>query len=187
VRQAAAFQTPGFAELLCEERRTAAADSAARAGHLATCAVAAAAAVPAGEAPRPRLEGYCRFHLGNAARVGGDLEEADRELAHAENLWTAGAGDDSGLLNEARVLHIQAALRREQRRLPEALALLDRALAIDGWGETPKLVMSKAKALEELGQHDDAIALLLEASAQLDGKPESRDLWVARQSRLVNL
>jgi transcriptional regulator with XRE-family HTH domain/tetratricopeptide (TPR) repeat protein len=187
VREAAAFQTPGFAELLCEESRKAAADSAARARHLATCAVAAAAAVPADEAPRPRLEGYCRFHLGNASRVGGDLEEADRELAHAEKLWTAGAGDDSGLLNEARVLHIQAALRREQRRLPEALALLDRALAIDGWGETPKLLMSKAKALEELGRHDAAIALLLEAGAQFEGTSESRDLWVARQSRLVNL
>jgi hypothetical protein len=38
------------------------------------------------------------------------------------------------------VLHFEASLRREQRRVHEALALLDQALAIDRWGETPSHV-----------------------------------------------
>jgi tetratricopeptide (TPR) repeat protein len=188
VREAAEFQTAGFVELLCEESRRAAGDSAARAAHLAACAVAAAAAVPAaGEGWRRRLEGYGRTHLANAQRVGGDLKHADHELTRAEELWTAGAGDDPGLLNEARVLRLQPALRRDQRRLPEALALLERALAIDCWGETAKLLMSKAKAPEKLGQHEAAITLLLQAGARLDDQHPLRNLCVVGQGLLVNL
>jgi tetratricopeptide (TPR) repeat protein len=187
VREAAEFQTAGFVELLCEESRRAARDSAARASHLAACAVAAAVAVPAGEGWQKRLEGCARTHLANAKRVGGDLNQADQELSRAEQLWLAGAGDDPGLLNEARVLRLQAALRRDQRRLPEALALLERALEIDRWGETAKLLMSKAKALEELGQHAAAITLLLQAGSQLDDQHQPRDLCAVRQGLLVNL
>ncbi len=188
VREAAKFQTAGFAELLCEESRAAAGDSAARAAHLATCAVAAAAAVPGGEAWRQRLEGYCRFHLANADRVSGNLAGADQEFGRSQLLWSAGAGADPGLLNEARVLHLEAALRREQRRLPEALALIEGALEIDRWGETPGLLMSKAKALEELGQYKDAIVLLQGVDAQLVKKDTaSRTLFVLRAQLLVNL
>jgi hypothetical protein len=140
-REAAEFQTAGFAELLCEQSRNAAGESAARARHLAGCAVLVAAAVPGSEGSRSRLGGYARAHLSNAERVGGDLNQADRTLSGGKELWQAGAGDDPGLLNAARVLHLEASLRREQRRLGEALALLDQALAIDRWGETPSLLI----------------------------------------------
>jgi tetratricopeptide (TPR) repeat protein len=142
---------------------------------------------PGSEDLRLRAEGYCRFHLGNSDRVGGDLGRADQTFSRAEELWIAGADDDPGLLNEARVLHLKASLRRDQRRLPEALALLERALEIDRWGETPRLLMSTAKALEELGQHDAAIALLRRADAQLAGRRVPRDRCVVRQLLLLNL
>jgi tetratricopeptide (TPR) repeat protein len=85
------------------------------------------------------------------------------------------------------VLHLEASLRREQRRVHEALALLDQALAIDRWGETPSLLIGKARALDELGQHEAAIALLLRAESQLDRQREPRNLFVARHLLALNL
>jgi transcriptional regulator with XRE-family HTH domain len=186
-RLAAEFQTAGFVELLCEESRKAAADSAARALHLACCAAAAAPAVPGDEGWRSRLAGYAGAHRANALRVGGDLVSADRAFSRAGELWRAGAASDPGLLNAARVPHLEASLRREQRRLHEALALLDQALAIDRWGETPTLLLGKAKALEELGQHEAALALLPRAESQLDPEREPRNLFVARGLQVFNL
>lgn len=186
-REAAEFRTSGFVELLCEESRNAAGDSVARALHLAACATAAAAGAPGGKGWRARLEGYAGAHLANAVRVGGRLNDADQAFSRAAELWCAGADDDPGLLNEARVLHLEASLRRNQRRLREALALLDQALDLDRWGETPTLLMGKAKALEELGQHEAAIALLRQVESQIDREREPRSLFVVRAQLVGNL
>jgi transcriptional regulator with XRE-family HTH domain len=186
-RLAAEFHTAGFVELLCEESRNAAADSAARALHLASCAAAAASAVAGDEGWRSRLAGYAGVHRASALRVGGDLNSADRAFSRAGELWRAGSASDPGLLNAARVLHLEASLRRDQRRLREALALLDRALEIDRWGETLTLLMGKAKALEELGQHEAALALLPRAESQLDREREPRNLLVVQSLLVFNL
>jgi tetratricopeptide (TPR) repeat protein/transcriptional regulator with XRE-family HTH domain len=186
-RVAAEFQTSGFVELLCEKSRNAACDSAARALHLARCAVVAAATLPGSEGWCSRIKGYAGVHVASALRVGGDLTAADRTFSPARELWQAGAAEDPGLLNAARVLHLDASLRRDQRRLREALALLDEALVIDGWGETPTLLMSKAKVLEELGQYDSAIALLIRAASQLDREREPRNLFVVQSLLALNL
>jgi transcriptional regulator with XRE-family HTH domain len=170
VREAAEFQDAGLCELLCEESLRAAGDSAEAALRLAELAVLAAERVPGTPGWRRRCEGYAEFHMANARRVPGNLLAAEESLARAAELWQAGAADDPGLLNEARVLHLEASLRRAQRKLPEALALLDRALAADHWGETPSLLLGKAKALEELGDFAAAIALLRQAAPQIDGE-----------------
>ena len=186
-REAAEFHTAGFAELLCEESRNAAGDSAARALHLARCAVAVAASVPGSDAWRSRLQGYAEAHLANALRVGGDLRQADQAFDRARELWEAGVNDDHGLLNGARFLHLEASLRREQRRVREALALLDQALVLDRWGETPTLFTGKTRALEELGQHEEAVALLLRLDSQLDAASERRSRYVVRGQLVSNL
>jgi tetratricopeptide (TPR) repeat protein/DNA-binding XRE family transcriptional regulator len=186
-RVAAEFHTAGFVELLCEQSRKAACDSAARALHLAGCAAAAAAAVPGDDLWRSRLEGYAGVHGASALRVAGDLNRSDRAFSRADELWRAGAASDPGLLNAARVLHLEASLRRAQRRVHEALALLDQALEIDRWGETPTLLLGKAKALEELGQHEDALALLPRAESLLDREREPRNLLVVQSLLVFNL
>jgi len=171
VREAAEFQTSGFCELLCEESRRAARDSAKRARRLAELAVLAAEGMSGDEFWRRRVRGYAGVHLASAQRVGGgDLPAAARTFADAEELWAAGAAADPGLFNAARVLHLKASLRRAQRRVPEALALLDEALAADQWGERPSLLISKAKAVEELGEYEAAIDLLRQAAGLIDGE-----------------
>ncbi len=163
------FHDAGFCELLCEESRRSAGDSAERARELAALAVVAAERLPGTAGWRSRVTGYARAHLANALRVGGDLPAAAAEMQHAVRAWQEGAADDPGLLNEARLLHLQASLCRDQRRLPETFRFLDQALAGDRWGETPCLLISKAKTLEETGGYEAALGLLQEAGARLEG------------------
>lgn len=47
--------------------------------------------------------------------------------------------------------------------------------------------MGKAKALEELGQHEAALALLPQAESQLDSQREPRNLFVVRGLQVFNL
>ena len=187
VRQRPELQTAGFCELLCEESIRAAGDSARRARHLAQLAVDAAERVRGDEGWRQRTLGYAWAHLASATRVAGDHLAAEAVVERATELWQAGAEADPALLNEARVLHIEASLLRERRRLPEALALFDRALAIDRWGETSSLLMGKAKVLEKLGKFDEAISLLRQAGSQVDAKREPRKLWIVRELLVLNL
>jgi transcriptional regulator with XRE-family HTH domain len=177
----------GLCELLCEESVEAAGDSAARAVHLAQLAVRVAKRVVEDRGWRLRLEGYALAHLANARRVAGDLLAADRQWGRAAALWAAGAEADPGLLSEARVLSLEASLRREQRRLPDALALADRALALDRWGETTRLLIGKAKALEETGAFDEAIQLLRQAGSRIDGQREPQLLFWVNKNLAVNL
>src|SRR5262249_181618 len=68
------------------------------------------------------------------------------------------------LLDEGRRLDLKASLRRDQRRLPEALELLDRALVADERGSyTGHLLIKRAKTLEEMGELEAAITVLPEA------------------------
>lgn len=187
VRSDVAFHSAGFAEFLCEESINAAGDSAQRARHLAELAVEVAELVPGEEAWRCRLQGYSLPHLANAARVAGDHRSADAELKRAAGLWHVGAAADPGLLNEARVLGLEAALRREGHRVSEALALFDQGLAMDRWGETPVLLIGKAKALERLSRFDEAVVLLRQAGARLDPEKEPRRAWIVRELLLLNL
>jgi transcriptional regulator with XRE-family HTH domain len=184
VREAPEFQDAALCELLCEESVKAAGDSARRAVRLAKLAVLAGERVSGW---RQRVEGYARAHLASGLRVGGRLAAADRALARAVALWQAGAGADPGLLNEARVIEIEASLRRDQGEGRQALALLERALAADRWGETPALLLNKAKALEALGDFAGSIAVLRQAAARIDGVREPRNMWVVQHNVAVNL
>jgi len=187
LRKDTVFHNAGLVELLCEESIHAAGDSAQRARHLAELAVEVADRIPGKEAWRERVQGYARRHLANALRVAGDHRAADAEFKRAAALWQAGAVADPGLLNEARVLGLEAALRREAHGLPEAVALFDRALEIDRWGETPALLIGKAKALERMGRFEEAIVLLRQAGARIDAEEEPRKAWVVRELLLLNL
>jgi len=79
-------------------------------------------------------------------------------------------------------------LRREQRRLPEARALLDQALAADPAGAgTGRLLILRAKTQEELGAYEAAVADLRRAFPLVDDEREPRLFWVLRLNLLENL
>lgn len=178
------LQTWAFSELLAHASADAASDSAALALELAQEALDVAERMPGDEARRSRSRGYARGFLGNAQRVQGDLDAAMRSFILSDEEWTAGAGCAGDLLDEARLLHLKASLRTVQRRLPEALTLLDQALAIGGPEMKGRILINKAKVLEEQDELNTAIATLEEAEPHVDSEREPR-LWLcARHNRL---
>jgi transcriptional regulator with XRE-family HTH domain len=187
VRESADFHDAAFCELLCEESIRAAGNSARQALRLARLAVLAAQRVLGTAGWRQRVAGYAWAHLANALRVAGRLLDAARALRRAEELWQAGAADDPGLLNEARVLGLEASVRRDRGEPAAALELLERALALDRWGETSALLLNKAKALEHLGDFAASVGVLRQASAQIDGEREPRKLWIVHLNLAMDL
>ncbi len=163
--EARMFWRWGLAELIAHESVEAAADDADRALELAELAEVVALRVPEDEPLRLRIQGYAAAHVGNAFRVKGSLPQADEAFRRYLPLWQQGeAGDPERLLDEARVLGLEASLRREQRDLPEALRLLDQAQAADRrGGRTGRILIIRAKTLEEMGDYEEAVATLRRA------------------------
>src|SRR6185295_9954647 len=133
------------------------------------------------------LQGYAEAHLGNARRVHGDLRGAEQAFARACALWKEGAPGDPGLLNEARMLSLEASLRIEQGRPGEALKLIERALEVDRDGEKRSLLIKQGRALERLGDYGGAIAALRRAAPLIDGRKEPRQLGVLQSNLILNL
>jgi tetratricopeptide (TPR) repeat protein/DNA-binding XRE family transcriptional regulator len=187
VQHIGTFQTLEFSELLCERSLDAASDSARDASHLAELAVEVARRIEGAEGFRSRATGYAGVHWANGRRVAGGLPAADEAFESFLELWNAGAAEDPGRFNGARVLGLEASLRRAQRRLPEALDLIDRALAIDTWGETPALLLAKARALAEMGSFEASLASLRQALPQIEADREPRRRYVVCNLLVLNL
>lgn len=171
------FQIWSLSELLSHESSEAASDSASSARELAQLALDVAERIPGSDARRARSKGYARGHLGNAQRVQGDLKAAEQSFALSDHEWEAGAGCPGDLLDEARLLALKSSLLRGQRHLPEALSLLDRALAIGGPEMRGRVLIKKAKVLEEQDELDAAITLLKKAEPFVDAQLDPR-LWL---------
>jgi len=140
-----------------------------------------------GESRRARALRSAWAHLGNARRVHGDLPTSDAAFGQAAAFWQAGE-DETGLFDEARVLDLEASLRRAQRDLPAALALLDRALVADPTGSRAgRILVKRAKTLEEMGNYEEAIATLRRALPLIDGQRQPRLPLTVRFNLLVNL
>ncbi len=118
-----------------------------------------------------RLQGYAAAHRANVLRVSGDLASAEAALGEAKRLWQAGF-DPGGVLDPGRLLDLEASLRRDQRRLPEALALLDEAAAV---GRNPeRALLKKGYTLEVMGEYERAVETLLLAAPLVSRKADSR-------------
>lgn len=73
------------------------------------------------------LRARTRVCLGEALRHRSDLRAADEALCFAEAFLEAGTGDT---LEVGYLLEVRSALRRDQRRLPEAHRMVDDAIAV---------------------------------------------------------
>jgi tetratricopeptide (TPR) repeat protein len=188
VQEGEEFQVWALSRLLCDVSIEAAADEPAEALELARLAELTASLVAGSDAWRSRLSGHGAFHVSSAFRAGGSLPAANEALERAEMLWNAGAeGDPGERLAEARVLGLKASLRRAERRLGEALGLLDQAIAVDRAGEAKYLLLNRAKTLEEMGRYEEAIATLHLVLPHIDVDREPRLLWAQRFNLSVNL
>ncbi len=117
------------------------------------------------------LRGYAAAHVANVLRISGDLRSAETAFEGAKRLWQAGS-DPANLLDPGRLLHLEGALRRDQRRLPEAVALLDEAAAV---GRTPeRALLQKGYTLEVMGEYERAVETLLRAAPLVIQQGDSR-------------
>ncbi len=176
-----------LAERICEASAQAAAHRAAEALTLADLALSLAGEVSGEEGWRSRLQGYAWAFVANARRVANDFEGADRAFERAWELWRAGTVSD--LLSEWRLLDLEASLRRAQHRFPEALALLDRAIALSVGDKTlvGRILLQKEHVLSQMGNFEEALAVLDDASSLLNVTSDSRLLFGLRFNMADNL
>ena len=179
------LQSWGLCELVCLESEKTAADDAGKALELAELALRIAKRVPGVEGQL--AQGWAWAFVGNAQRVGGDLRAADEAFARSRELWGAGTSGDPGFLDESRLFDLEASLRREERRLSEAVDLLDRAWKVCEGAAKGRILVKKAKTLEEADEYEEAVATLRRAIPLADGDRDPRLLLCLRFDLLVNL
>src|SRR6266545_2432529 len=182
------FWSPGLCALICEKSAEAATDDGLRAEELARLALEIARRVPGGEARRARLAGYAELFVGNALRVRGQLPGADEAFIRSAALWEQGTGAFQELLDPSRPLDLKASLRLAQRRLPEALKLLESAFSLARTSRAKgRILLKRAKALEELGAPEQALAVLDDAEPHVVRAGDPHQVFALGINRLVVL
>jgi len=194
------FVSWGLCELLVRESRQIVPDNASEALHLADLAVHVADLLP-GAAPfeEPwvyQLRSLAWATLSNARRVLGDLSAAERGFEMSDSWWAAGIGGPGDALGyEPILLDLKAPLRTAQRRFPEALKLLDQAVALflDGQPEhrdshlAGRSLIAKAGVLIEMGSSEAAIEVLKKANCWIDPERDPRLVLCVRHNLVDNL
>jgi len=113
--------------------------------------------------------------------VSDDHDGADRAFAEARRLEEVGGAAGPGPLDGTRRFDLEASLRRDQRCFDEALRLLGEALsrAKDARAKA-RILLNRSAVLEQMGEAEDALAVLQEAAPHVDGDAEPRQLCVLR-------
>jgi tetratricopeptide (TPR) repeat protein len=178
----------GLVQLLLLKSREAVFDNPAEAVNLAQLAILISAHL--GEAYDPHwvldLRARAFAYLGNGLRVLGELRSAEDAFLEAERLLTKSMTGNTRV--EAEVWDLKSSLRGNQRRLPEAIELADRALSLykenrDQHGVARSL-LAMAKALQESGELERAIDLLQHLPEELDPAREPDFFRYARYNLL---
>jgi tetratricopeptide (TPR) repeat protein len=168
VQAGARFRNWALAEFYCADSLDAVADQPERAVEIAELAVHIASLVPGTDRWQRQIKAHCEPVLGNALRVCGQLPAAEDAFARSRAAWPTDDRDDYGLLDPSRRIELEASLRRDQRRIPQALDLLDRALALCRPASIPRILVNRAKTLEETGDYQASIATLEGAIPLID-------------------
>ncbi|HWM90106.1 MAG TPA: hypothetical protein VN493_05015 [Thermoanaerobaculia bacterium] len=184
IRETAALHTWSFCDYLCAESVRQAVRDPWEAIHVACLAVVAAQCCM--DLPwNLRLVAYTLAHLANTFRVASKHEKAERLFVRANRLWARVPDSaDPGVLKPGRIHYLEAALRKDQRRLPQALACLDRAF--EGGIDLGRVLIHKALVLSLMGSYEEAIVNLRRADAVLVDR-EPRDETVLKYNIGVNL
>jgi tetratricopeptide (TPR) repeat protein len=177
------FQNWAVCQLLLKQSLEAGFEDPGTAVNMAELAVNVA--VNLGDAYDPHwvrdLQARAYAYLGNARRVLGELRSSETAFRKAES--TLARSMTGNILVTAEVLYLKASLRRNQRRLGEAIELVDEALFLYREAgeahEAAATLVKKAKILEEQGDLAGAIDLLEQAAQEIDPERDSRLLVYA--------
>jgi tetratricopeptide (TPR) repeat protein len=171
---------------LCVESQRLCAEDPVQAATVAELALKVVDRVVGEEAWRAKLRGFAWAHVGNALRVQGDLQAAERAFLSAGQFWEAGKEAQNGLLEEGLLLAFNALLRWRQRRFEEAEKLLARAFAAaSSVTFRVQVRISMAKLCKETGDLERAVEILQEASATAIPEDDGR-LFLCLQHNLVD-
>ncbi|HEX3531461.1 MAG TPA: tetratricopeptide repeat protein [Thermoanaerobaculia bacterium] len=171
VRSDPRYQSWALMEHVCEESVVQASRDLDRAAARAHLAEEIALHVRGPESWRNRVRGYAAGHGANVVRVSGKLKTAEARLEEAKELWHAGS-DPDGVLDPGRLLDLEGALRRDQRKFEEALSLLDEARQVSRFPE--RSLIMKGFTLETMGEYDRAMEALLLAEPLVEGRGDPR-------------
>jgi tetratricopeptide (TPR) repeat protein len=156
---------------------------------LADSAAAVAKHIRPERYPWPRLLADLRARafaeLGNAYRVNDRLSKADAAFERAEEFLEDGTGDP---ILQARILDLLASLRKDQRRLEEAVALLDRVHSLYLEADDPHLagraLISMAGATHCLGHPREAVGIFEKGLRMLRPERDTQLVAMAHQGLL---
>jgi tetratricopeptide (TPR) repeat protein len=199
VESEASYQTWGLCRLLLRRSGGAVADDPETAARLASLAVRIAGHLGAAYDPAwvSDLESLALARLGDARRALGERESARDAFEHARTARAAGTGFPAV---EAEALALEALLLRDERRLGEAAALLDRTHAISSGAASGKAeggerdaaaphlagraLAHRAWCLHHLGQPEAAAAALGEAVRLIEEAREPKLALAVRHGRV---
>ncbi len=175
-----ALATWATVELLAHESERAAVRDVGDALELGALAVRAADLSPGPLPLQAAAKEYAWIYWGNARRVKGWLAEAEAAFARAKREAESARPLAMSPFSRARMLDLEASLRRDQRRFEEALRLIDRALDIDRQGaDAARLWLKRSAIHEQLGSPEASVEDLRHAFACLDERSEPRHRMAA--------
>ena len=138
-----------------------------------------------GEALVADLQARAWAELANAFRVSEDFGSSEDALTRGRDVYERGTGD---LLVLARLIDVEASLRTYQRRLGEALKLLDRLNRLYvRLGDTHlagRALIKKGINTAYAGRPDEAVSLLRNGLAQLSPERDPQLIGIAEYSLL---
>jgi transcriptional regulator with XRE-family HTH domain len=160
VRAEPEFRSRPLCVLLCHESKNLCAASPADAVKLAELALSLAGKIESVEAGPPRLSALASAYYANALRVCSDHEGTQKAFAKTDALWPEESGGDD-FLDYSEILSLKASFCRAERRLDEALDLLEKAAAVCRSPELrAKIFVKRAKTHEERDEIEQAVEIL---------------------------
>lgn len=193
VSNSARFRSRALCEILLEEAHEAGFREPARAVELTRLGVAIAdhLAQRRGDEGGEGLQGLCArawAQLGNSLRISSDHAGADEAFETATKLLDPVR---VALHEIARVLDLEASLRKDQRRFAEASRLMNRVIAIyrklGQRGLLGRSLQQKSMICGESGDSEGEIALLRRALELLNPEEEPRIFLAARHNLISAL
>lgn len=126
--------------------------------------------------------------LGNAYRINDRLAEADMAFIQAREFLEEGSGDP---VLHARILDLLASLRRSQRILEDAVALLDRAYKLyfeaGDCHLAGRALIKKGTSMHYQGCPREAVNVFEEGLRLVDPRQDPHLIYIAQQALLHTL